>query len=220
MFGKLFGRKPKTSAGAVELDELSDRPFTRALLLRAAKEVDESKRHLDDMMGRRSPALPALDTLDQRIASAASVIAFHVTHEASKEAGCKPFVYASGDKISVETQMVIAFGFVVIMSLLKPLEHEGYKLDFRETGISLTSNTLMLMKPEEIVAAHQAAAEIFKGLAQAMGEHPNVQEWMDNTTKLVSFYVEQFTTTVPKLKEMKIAPLLGAQLKTFLSSRE
>lgn len=114
----------------------------------------------------------------------------------------------------------MAYGCVLLMGMINPLKAEGFTLNIRDACIDLVSAWLVLRTVKEKVEIHKAVIKMFQQIAEASGKHANVKEWIDNSTQLVLLYVEQFTTTKPKLKEVKFLPLFGSQLKAYLSTHE
>lgn len=222
MFEKLkaiMGSKPtpKSQVDQIPIMKLKNRPFALALMMRAAEEVDWSKGDLDALVGKSTPVhVPA--TIEEQIDSAICVVAMMILESAAEEAGCK-HTYLPAEPLPKEAPMVMAFGFFLIMGMVNPLAAEGYKFEFPKACAQLSSAMLLMYTDEERIKAHKAAVAIFQNVAGAR-DRPNVKGWIDNTTQLVMYYVEQFTSPVPKIKEMTYLPLFGSQLKVLLSTQE
>ena len=215
----LVGAKPlpKSQVERVPIMELKNRPFTLALVLRAAQETDESMRSLAEMVGTMSP-IPEVPSLDGKISSAVSVVAHEIVHAAAKEAGCND-VYLPGTPLPKDAVIVMVFGFFVVMGMINPLASEGYKIEFPEACANLVATMLLMHTTEERIEAHKTAVAVFQKIARG-AEHANVRGWIDNTTQLVMYYVEQFTSPVPANKETKYVPLFASQLKSLLKVQE
>ena len=221
MFGnlkKMLGAKRSSPVASrvekVPVSELAERPVTRALLLRAAQETDDTERWLKDSLGKIRP-IEEPSNLARKIDSAVSVVTSMIVMEAQREATGKS-MYMPGDPLPREAQMVVTFGFIVISGLVNPIRNEGHKVDFPSACASWINAMLLMHSDAERVAIFNQGRSLFQEVANM--DIPNVREFIDNVMRLVLLYVIQYTTDDPKLKQTKFAPLFGALLKSFLSS--
>jgi hypothetical protein len=199
---------------ADQIPNLPSRPFTYALLLRAAHLSDEAVRDLRKMVGQ-TPPLAALPTLDAKIRSAVSVVACQIVADA-KEVATGQSIYMPGGKLPKDAQLVAAFGFLVIAAIARPVREEGCELDNREICADLINSMFMMHTLEERTEVYRQAASIVVEVSKV--DLPNVREWTDNLFQLVGGYICQFTSADVRLTQTKFSPLFGSMLKTFLSS--
>jgi hypothetical protein len=210
------GGKPKSRLEQVPRVELKDKPITLGLLIRAATEMDETNKSLDELAGKKRQQMPDLPTTEDKVRSAIGLVTYSIVHGAMKRAGVRLTDAMPGEPIPNEYLMSLAFGCFVVMGMADALNEEGVKLTLRDVSVGLVSNLLLLHTDEEKVAAYQQAASIMQGMIGSAKEHENAREWIENTRKLVLFYLAQ--TTEPKLKDLKALDFLGAQLKSALAT--
>lgn len=217
MFKKLtsmFGAKPVSHEAAVPL--LPDRPFTHALLLKAARLTDQTDRELRDIVGKTKP-LPELPTLEAKINSAAYVVNLSMVTEAQQAATGK-FVHLPNDPIPADVPFVIAFGFLLQAPIAAMLKQENHELLGREAAMALVNNMFLMHTIEERVGVLQKASAIFSSFAKT--DAPNVREYVADIEKLVLGYVFEAVNDAPAVKNADFPKLFGSMLKTFLSARE
>lgn len=210
--------EPKSQLDHVPRAELQDKPVTLGLLILAATEMDETNKYLDEAVGKRRQQIPNLPTLDDKVQSAVSVLAQTIVHAAMKNAGLNLTNTMPGKPVPKEFLMSCAFGFFVVMGIAKALKPEGFEIDVRDKSLGLVANVLLLRSDQEKVAAAQEVAKMVQGIVGTAKEHKNVDEWIENTSKLVLYYLLQVTSTEPKLKELKALDMLGAQLRGVLAT--
>jgi hypothetical protein len=211
------GGRPKSQLDQVPRAELQDKPITLGLLIHAATAMDKTNKSLDEWVGKKRQHAVDLPTLDDKVQSGVGVVSFSIVSAAMKQAGVNLISGMPGEPIPKEVLISLAFGYFVVMGMANPLKSEGFEINTRDKCLGLISNLLLLRTDQEKLAAAQEVATMVQGIVAAAEEHKNVEEWIDNTAKLVLFYLAQVTTTEPKLKELKALDMLGAQLKSALA---
>ncbi|MGH8755619.1 MAG: hypothetical protein ACREU0_07330 [Burkholderiales bacterium] len=94
--------------------DLTDKPFTQALLSRAAQYQDEAIRDVKDMGGTRS--IPDETSLTRFAASCAATIAHHMTIEAAKTQA-RSAVFLPYEPVPKFAPMVVAFSLFVLAGI-------------------------------------------------------------------------------------------------------
>lgn len=204
-------RKELTQLERVSAFDLNERPFARALLLRAAYLQDEAIRDLGKMGS--TAAVRENKSLVDAASSSATTVAYHVTTEACKVLG-QSVVFMPFDAIPKHAPMVTAFSLFVLAGIHGQLNAEGVALDFSEASVG-TALLFSLGHSDEkrLKQANQSIAA-FRSVVQASGS--NVKEWRDNCMTLVPMYVLQWTTTDEKLKNRDFTPLFASMLSSLL----
>lgn len=198
--------------GAKRFD-LAAKPFTRALVLRAAEHQDEAIRDVREMGGLRT--IPDEPSCDAFTASSASTIAYHITTEAAKSLG-QNVAFLPSEPVPKEAPLVVAFALLVLAGVHGQLKSEGLQLPFAEIAAE-TANLFFLAHPDEerIENANRGIAA-FRSFAQS--DAANVRSWHDSLMKLVPMYISQWTTDNPELKKLDCIPLFGSMLQSLLKA--
>lgn len=215
-FKALFGpeKAPSRSERAKSFD-LTTKPFTRALVLRASSLLDETIRELKSMGSAR----PIQDekTLDVFAASCASTIAYHVAVEAAKSQG-RNACFLPFEPVPSYAPMVVAFSLFVLAGIEGHLKAEGVAIAFPEVAAS-TANLFFLSHPDdERVPSVKRGIAAFQSVATADVE--NVRSWHDNLMKVVPMYVLQWNTDNAELKKIEFILLFGGMLAGLLRAVE
>lgn len=195
--------------------DLANKPFTRALILRASSYVDETVRELKSMGGVR----PIQDekTLEAFAASCASTIAYHVAVEAARSQG-RNAAFLPYEPVASYAPMVVAFSLFVLAGIEGHLKAEGVLIAFPEVAAS-TANLFFLSHPDdERVHNTKRGIAAFQSVAKA--DVPNVRSWHDNLMKVVPMYVLQWETENPELKKLEFGPLFGGMLAGLIRAVE
>lgn len=208
------GPAPRTTL--VDAYDLTDKGFTRALLLRATQYQDEALRDLGRVVG--GPASVGQErTLREFAASSAVTIAYHITGEAlGYNQRSKSFLPLQ--PVPADAPLVVAFALMVLAELHHQLKADGLELDFRDLA-ARTASLFFMAHPDEERARHALSGiEAFRSIATA--DHQNAREWRESLTKLVAPYVHQWTTRSRELREVDCAPLFGRLLDSLLRAAE
>jgi len=209
------GKKPTRSEQADSYN-LDDKPFTRALFLRASKYQDEATGDLKEMSGRTKPVAEP-QTLEEFAASCAATIAYHVTTQARKRIGHKA-TFLPYDPVPNYAQMVVAFSLFVLIGIQGQLKAEGIELDFSKLA-ARTGNLFFLFHPDEDKLKHiNEGIEAFRAVAQS--DAGNVKDWHDNLMQLIPIYVLQWTTDDQEFKDLDCIHLFGSMLSSLLAALE
>ena len=212
----LRGRKHSMTEQA-ETYVLTDKPFSRALLLRASQYGDEAEHDLKEMFGSLKPIAEA-KTLDEFAASCAVMIAFTITSEAMKSIG-RDRTFMPYDPVPKDALMVVAFSLFVLVGIHGKLKAEGFQLDFTKLALDTACLFFMYHPVQERVKNVMEAQKIFKDVA-AKADAGNVREWHDNLMQLIPMYVLQWTTESAELKKLDFIPLFGSMLSGLLKAVE
>lgn len=209
------GQKTVTRVERANSFGLSDKPFTRALVLRAAQYQDDTIHDLENMGGTR----PIHDekSLNAFAASCASTIAYHVAVEAAKSQGRNP-AFLPHEPVPTYAPMVVAFSLFVLAGIQGQLKAEGVELAFQEIAAS-TANLFYLAHPDdERISNASRGIAAFRSIAKADAE--NVRTWHDNLMKIVPMYVLQWNTDNKELKQLDCMSLFGSMLASLLKAVE
>lgn len=205
---------PTRSERAQSFD-LTNRPFTRALVLRASRYVDETLSELRSMGGVRP--VQNEKTLEAFAASCASTIAYHVAVEAARSQG-RSAAFLPYEPVPAYAPMVVAFSLFVLAGIEGHLKAEGVVMGFPEVAAS-TANLFFLSYPDdERLHNTKRGIATFQSIAKADVE--NVRLWHDNLMKIVPMYVLQWETENAELKKIEFGPLFGGMLSGLIRAIE
>lgn len=193
--------------------DLSDRVFTKAMLLRAAAAADALDKNLK-LMGRKLKSPEEPKDLNDMIKDAACSAAFHITTDAMTS--IKRGMFMPFEPLPEDASRVLAFSFFVVMGLIGPLKHEGYELPFRETCVETLHCIVPLHQSDEKSKLYEQSAEMFRYIIK--NGPPNVVEWRNSLENLVYYYILQRTTENEHLKNREFTPLFGSMLNTLLKA--
>jgi hypothetical protein len=190
--------------------DLDDKPFAKALLLRASEYQDKSI-HDYRMVGGNRP-LNEHTTLEQFAASCAATVAYHVTTRAMMSIGKNLFV--PYQPVPADAPVCVAFSLYVLAAIHNHLETEGIKLDFDEVTVRTTNNFYLLHRDNEAAEHIITGIKVFQSLTSS--DHENATKWHDNLTQLMFAYVLQWTTDNLELKKQDFVQLFGNMLSSLL----
>jgi hypothetical protein len=196
--------------------KLADKPFTRALLLRASHYQDEAERDLKKMVERTKP-IAQDKTFNEFAASCAVTIAYHITTEAMKNTG-HDAAFLPSTPVPKYAPMVVAYSLFLLTGIQGQLQAEGVELNFREMAAD-TANLFFMTHPDE-EGAKNAMEGIKAFQIVARGNGNNVKDWHDNLMQLIPMYVLQWTTENQELKKHDFVPLFGSLLSSLLKAVE
>ena len=194
---------------------VNGKPFTSALLSRAAQYQDEAIRDVREMGG--SSRVPDEKSLKDFAASSASTIAYHVAVEAAKAQGRNP-AFLPYESVPKYAPMVVAFSLFILAGIHGQLKAEGIDIHFPETAAS-TANLFFLAHPDDERVAHASRGiAAFQAIAKQDAE--NVRTWHDNLMKIVPMYVLQWSTDKEEIKKLDFNSLFGSMLASLLKAVE
>lgn len=196
--------------------ELEDKPFAKALLLRATTLQDQGEKDLKRMLGKLKPTVKPR-TFQELASSCAVTIASHITSKSMEAIDRKP-AFLSGDPLLKDAPMVIAFSLFVLAGILSELKAEGIELEFKDLAIRTSSLLFFPYPNEDEVDCALNSKYYFHTLATSDAQ--NVKEWRDELMGLVQIYVMQWTTEDQELKKVDCIPLFGKYLNMELASVE
>lgn len=212
----MFGREMASSRTALAQSfDLTSKPFTRALALRASSYVDETVRELKSMGGVRS--IQDEKTLEAFAASCASTIAYHVAVEAARSQG-RNAAFLPYEPMPSYAPMVVAFSLFVLAGIEGHLKAEGVVIGFPEVAAS-TANLFFLSHPDD-ERLHNTKRGIAAFQSVAKAEAANVRSWHDNLMKVVPMYVLQWETDNAELRKIEFGPLFGGMLAGLIRAIE
>jgi hypothetical protein len=201
----MFGLETVSSRTArAQSFDLADKPFTRALVLRASSYIDETLRDLKSVGGIRP--IQHEKTLEAFAASCASTIAYHVAVEAAGSQG-RNASFLPFEPVPSHAPMVVAFSLFVLAGIEGHLKAEGVVIGFPEVAAS-TANLFFLSHPDD-ERVHNAKRGIAAFQSVAKVDVANVRSWQDNLMKVVPMYVLQWETQNRELKKIEFGPLFG-----------
>lgn len=203
-------RKPLNAMGYVRSHNLDDRPFTKALFLRAAFLIDSSAIEMDVQ-------LPSYEgTHIMSFAETAVItVAFQITELGGKAIG-QPVVYLPDDTVPSQFALVGAYSQYVAAILTSHLKGDGINCDFNRIGCEVAGQPFLIKPIDERVQYAMAALDTFKELVSA--NHPKVIEWHGMLAKLVPAYVLQWTTQDETLNNLDMSPMFGGLLRSLLKA--
>jgi hypothetical protein len=224
MFDRLksiFAVSPRKSrVDQAQSYNLDDKPFAKALVLRATTYQDEAKRDLRAMHGKLKP-IAEPKTLQEMIASCAVTIVHHITHEAMKNIGRDPTFCDTlllNNPMPKDAPLVVAFSLFVLTGLHYQLQAEGIELEFHDLAVETACLFFMFHSDEDRVKYVMQGIQAFHTVAQSGAQ--NVRDWHDNLMQLIPIYVMQWTTKDEKFKKVECIPLFGGLLTSLLSTVE
>jgi hypothetical protein len=211
----LLGDQEQSQLQRAHEIDLSDKPFSRALFLRAATLQDEALRDLRNM-GLTHP-IKKHCSLAEIAQSAAITIACEVTTEASRFAQ-KSHVLMPFEPISRTADMTVAFSLFILAGTQGPLRAEGIELHFSEASAATALQFYMGHAENERLARAERGIAAFQSIVRANKQ--NVIEWQHSCVRLTELYVLQWTTNDEELKQRDFLPLFASLLSSLLRSVE
>lgn len=196
--------------------DLSGRPFTHALVLRATHYQDEAILGLGKLVGGAAPVKEE-ESLRELAGGCAVTIAYHITTEALAQ-NQRSTAFLTYEPVPNDAPLVVAFAIMVLAELHHQLEADGIDLDFRDLA-ARTASLFFTAHPDDDRARHALSGiEAFRSIAQA--DHDKAREWRKSLTTLVAPYVLQRTTKSAELRKIDCAPLFGRLLGSLLSAAQ
>ena len=193
--------------------DLSDKPFTQALLLEAAEAVDRAK--LD--IGARTGAIPQPSrkgSLKDFARSCATVTALEITSGALVSIGREPAFYP-GQPVPKDAPMVIAFSLLVLSNISASLKAEGLDLDLEDDAIELAGKFFLLHSPEEKAENVVMGLETFREITQSLAK--SVGGWGEYLAQLTPIYVLRNAPEKSQQPEQHFLAAFGHLLGALLS---
>jgi len=192
---------------------LAGKPFTSALLSRAAQYQDEAIRDLREMGS--SVKVPDDTSLAMFAAGAASSIAYHIVIEAAKSQNCNP-IFLPYEPVPKYAPLVVAFSLFILAGIYGHLKDEGIDIPFLETAASAAALFYLAHPDDERVANAHRGVQTFQAITRQGTE--NIQTWCENLMKCIPMYVLQWTSDSPKIKELDFDSLFGRMLGSMLKT--
>lgn len=211
-------RSEKNTSRSKKLEEFdfSNKPFTKALCLRAVEYHDEAINDLKESLGSIRP-IKENNTINELVASCAITISMHIVHEASQNIGFDASFLPS-QQIPKDAPIIIAFSIFLLSGIQDPLEAEGINLDFRELIADLATLFFMFHPDEERAKNALNGIETFQFIVNA--DDDKVKKWNQDLIKLLDIYILQWTSDKKEMKEIDCIPLFGGLLSALLKSIE
>jgi hypothetical protein len=197
--------------------KLTEKPFTKALLLRASRYQDETPQSL--LNGMLWPIINLKrTTFEEFTASCAITIACHITTEAIKNIG-REAVFRN--PVPSYAPMVVAYSLCLLAGIKFELQAEGIEVGWRDMAI-ITTGVFFFMghTEEERVKNVTEGIKMFQFVAPATTIHNNWKDWRDSLMQLIPIYVLQWTTEKQDLKQRDFVPLFGSMLSSLLKTVE
>lgn len=203
-------RKPINAMVYVRSLNLDDRPFTKALFLRAASLIDSAAIEID-------VKLPSFKNGDiTRFAETAIItVAFSITELSGKAIG-QPVVYLPDDPVPNNSSLVVAYSQHVAAILTGHLRDDGIKCDFNRIGLELAYQPFMVKPMDERVQYANAGINTFKQLTAV--NYPKVVEWSDLLAQLIPMYVVQWTSQDQNVRNTDLSNAFAGLLRSLLKA--
>jgi hypothetical protein len=189
----------------------SEKPFVRALCLRAESIHDEALKDLHGMglaAKSQAPRSPAL-----LVGSAAIIVSHHITCEAC-EVGKHPSTFMPTVPIPKTANMTVAFGLFVLANIVSRAKTEGVEVNFLEAAVKTAAMFYSAHSDIERAQYIKQGMETFQSLARA--DQSNIHEWKDNCSQLVQLYVLQWDAQEESARSRDFRPLFGSLLSSLL----
>jgi len=214
MFGRLralFGKQVESQSRIDPAISFSEKPFMRALCLRAKSVHDEALKDIHETrlatksQAQGSPALSAK--------SAAIIVAHYITCEAC-EAGKCPSTFMPTEPIPKTANLTVAFSLLVLATIVSRAKDEGVELEFPEAAVSTAANFYCGHSDIDRARYIKQGMETFQSLARA--NQPTVNDWKDNCSQLVQLYILQWDAQDEAARSRDFRPLFGSLLSSLL----
>lgn len=219
-FWELLGlsSSPRTRSQAEKIAafDLTQQPFARALLSRAAVEIDECDEWLKSTFGRERKREDPTD-LNRELRNASCIVVLSIIYDMTAQTASREMFFPNGSSPH-GTNLILAFTFIILMGITVPLHDEGNDLDFKEACMGATLTLFPMHSAEEQSTLYERAAEIFRQIMLA--DATNVREWRDNVTRITLYYIEQFTTDNQKLRGQNLKPVFRSLFQSLLAAAE
>lgn len=197
--------------------DVSNKPFTEALILRASKYQDEAKQDLIKILGRIRPITQQDNTLNEFASSCAITIARNITSMAMDNIDHEK-VFLPYTPLPKYAGLAVAYSIFLLVGIHGELEAEGIKTDSKEMMIDIANLHYMSHPDKERAENAMDGIHMFQFLVKSGGK--NIEDWHDNLMKLIPLYVLQWTTEDQQLKQQDFIPLFGSMLNNLFSTME
>ncbi|HOG17036.1 MAG: hypothetical protein A4E73_00763 [Syntrophaceae bacterium PtaU1.Bin231] len=194
--------------------DLTKKPFTKALLLRASLCQGGAGNGLKEKLGRTKPIIRA-KTLNESAARCAVAVAGQITAEAMKNTrlGAKFLPRVTPPD---HAPIAVAYSLCILSAVHSHLQEEGVHLDFKQMSTD-TANRFFARHPDgERAKNARDGIRTFRTVTRAYKDH--FRNWHDQLMLLIPLYLFQWTTTNPELKKYDFIPLFGNILSSFLKA--
>jgi hypothetical protein len=216
-------KKNLTVAELVDSYAIDNRPFTRALLLRAGQDIDiYNAMQTDNIMGRMAEK-KVLETL---AGNCTKTVAHRITSEAMSSIG-RDADFSPSKPIPKDSQAIVAFGLVVVLGLSHQLKAEGLDIDLQSLSLA-TTNSFFIMhllleatNPElqkERIRLITESMEAFQHIVHS--DNPKVTEWHNMLMELLSIHILAWTSEKEKFQYRDHRPIFGQMLSGLLACVE
>ena len=196
--------------------DLNDKPFTKALILRASHYQDDGIRNIKKMVGRIGP-IKKDKTIEEFAASCAATIAHDITIKAVEHNNLSA-VFPPNKSVPKYSSKVLAFSLLIISGINFGLKEEGIDLNFREVAISATKLFFMLHLAEDITQYLNKGFQEFYTITQS--NDLNYTEWHNHISELIPIYVCQWTSDNEELRNTDLIPAFGFLISSLLKASD
>ncbi|MBS0150201.1 MAG: hypothetical protein JSR31_04625 [Nitrospira sp.] len=200
----------KTHRQQIEEYDLTDRPFSKGLLLCAVAEIETT--HFEEGCQWKD--------LDDAILNSAITVAFHIVFEAMKANG-HMLLLAPGVVVQQPAvRAVIGFSNYVLMTLHNRVTNEGITIDLIRL-LGLFTRTLFLTIREE--EWNRISADVTKVVMMTAKElaqegSSSLDKWKGGMNTFVPAYVLSFSSKDPAFRVLNYPGLFEVHLATLLKA--
>ena len=194
--------------------QLADKPFSKALFLRANSYQEEASRELERLVGAREPIKEA-ETIEEALASSSITVAHQITRDALDAAG-RPNPFPPFEPPLGEARIVIAFCFFVLVGIYSSVSADGFQLEFRELAADTALRFFLFHDDEKAARYAVQGRDAFRAITSS--RFRGYEEWHENLMNLVYAYVMQWLSSDAALHQPDCNHLFGRLLVELLEA--
>lgn len=189
--------------------DLSQRPFTRALLRSATAARHSIQKEVDRVGLTLDATTPASTDVDGMIASAMRLMTEEIVRVILERLGrIKDFTpLSSGEIFPNDAPALMAYAALVTLSLYGAVKHEGSSVPLNVVMKGLGEAIFFAWPKDQVDAVRQTGYKIYNLLLDH--EHPVMKELVGDLSKCVTFYIERHGMDGSKLNDADIVYLLS-----------
>jgi hypothetical protein len=222
MFG-LFRKAPVSPRSTVHpstvgTPDLSQRPFTRALLRSATAGGASTQKEADRVGLTLDANTPASTDLDGKIASAVRLMTGQIVRVVLERLGrINDFVpLSSGNRLPNDAPALMAYAALVTLALYAHVKGEGCIVPLNVVIKGLEEAIFFAWPKAQVNAVRETGFKIYQFLLDH--EHPVMKDLVGDVSKYVTFYVEQQGIEDSKLKDTDTVYLLSRVFEQIAGS--
>lgn len=185
----------------------SDKPFTKALLLRGEHITRDSYR----FWGIESKATTG--DIAELASDAASLVAYEIIAKSLEILG-RSVADITPKETDTRSYLIVAFSMLAIIYIQKCIADEGISIELKRLMVRTSKMFFLGFSESDILSGIRGGSGAFQQLISS--DNKVMADWNDTLQKVLWAYVHQWTSLDPLLKRRDLMPAFGELLGTLL----